>query len=70
MDLHGALVWFFSLYAYSISILYSLSKGESSDSVFCLGGKGKEESIFMGVSLGSFKRYQLSKVCIRCLIQE
>lgn len=40
------------------------------DPVFCLGGKGEEESIFMGVSLGSFKRYQLSKVCIRCLIQE
>ena len=27
--------------------------------VFCLGERGEEESIFMGVSLGSFKRYQL-----------
>lgn len=40
------------------------------DPVFCLVGKGEEESIFMGVSFGSFKRYQLSKVCIRRLIQK
>lgn len=31
------------------------------DPVFCLVGKGAEESIFMGVSLGSFKSYQLTK---------